>query len=266
MAEPILPGTSTEAVRLCRGLAPLRHWTGDHVMHRKTSQVPATVVAYNIFMNVEKYQPDPPQGEALSMSLLTWSLDLALINAFALFKNVAGSAVERVTLREFKQRVAEKLTAVQRTRREKERCRRHLQPNEPLEDLVGADPGLYAITPNSKKYSSGKLACYLCTLRGFSKKAVYGYTGCQRGFHVACFTAFHYRDALTSNSLGVRSALDAVCAEASGDGLVHTRLKKNRTITHLSELELPKQSIIKIIVNLTVLLRCRMPFSTQCGR
>ncbi|KAK1938850.1 hypothetical protein P3T76_008925 [Phytophthora citrophthora] len=177
MTEPMLPGTSTEVVRLCRGLAPLRRWTGDQVMHRKTFQAPATVVAYNIFMNgvdrVDQLRSTNPirrKEKRLSMSLLTWALDLALINALALFKKVAGSAVERVTLREFKQRVAEKLTAVQRTRREKERCRRQPQPNEPLEDLVGADPSLHAITPNSKKHSSGKLACYLCTLRGFSKK------------------------------------------------------------------------------------------------
>ncbi|OWZ15858.1 hypothetical protein PHMEG_00010431 [Phytophthora megakarya] len=74
---------------------------------------------------------------------------------------------------------------------------------------------------------------------GFSKKDLFGYTGCHHGFHVSCFTAFHFRDALTSSSLSVRSALDAVCAAVSGDTDVQTRLKKNRTITYLDKLKLP---------------------------
>ncbi|KAG3109308.1 hypothetical protein PI125_g11051 [Phytophthora idaei] len=120
---------------------------------------------------------------------------------------------------------------------EKER-RRQSVSSQPIDAVVGADDSVHAITPNSKQHSNGKLVCYLCTLRGFSKKALYGCTGCQRGFHVACFTAFHYHDALSSTSLTIRSALDAVCAAASGDPIAHTRLKKNKTITYLNELEL----------------------------
>ncbi|KAG6945715.1 hypothetical protein JG688_00016425, partial [Phytophthora aleatoria] len=96
------------------------------------------------------------------------------------------------------------------------------------------------ITPYSRLHSTGKLTCYLCSLRGFTKKALFGCTGYHRGFHVACFSAFHYRHALTSTSLTVRSALDAVCAAAAGGPIVHTRQKKNRTITYVDEIELPK--------------------------
>ncbi|OWZ14068.1 hypothetical protein PHMEG_00012501 [Phytophthora megakarya] len=144
---------------------------------------------------------------------------------------------------------AEQLRSTNPIRRKERRpsmsllTQRHRQPvlntaNKPIQDLMGEDKSVHAITPNSKQHSSGKLTCYLCALRGLSKKAVYGCTGCHHVFHVVCFTAFHYRDALTSMLLSVHSVLDAVCAAVSGDG-VHTRLKENRTITYLDELRLP---------------------------
>lgn len=245
--QGVLRGDSAEAIWLCHGLAPLRRWTGEQVMHRKTFQVPAVIVAYNLFMNgvdrVDQLRSTNPirrKEKRLSMSILTWALDLALINAFALFKKVAGVAAQRVTLREFKRRVADKLTTVQQARQEKER-RRESVPGKPILDVVGADDSIHAITPNSTQFSAGKLTCYLCSLRGFTKKARFGCTGCHRGFHVPCFSAFHYRDALSSTSLTVRSALDAVCAAASGGAVTHTRLKKNKTITYLDQLQLPDE-------------------------
>ncbi|ETK85176.1 hypothetical protein L915_09965 [Phytophthora nicotianae] len=142
----------------------------------------------------------------LSMNTLTWAMDMALINAFCIFNKVSGSACKRVTLREFKRRVAEQLTLPQRVRME--RKRRPTPPAETLQEIVGMDTSVHTITPNSTKFSKGKLVCYLCTLRGLSKKA------------------------------SVREALDAVCAAASGDAVVQPRLKNNKTITTLDQLEL----------------------------
>ncbi|POM60156.1 hypothetical protein PHPALM_31028 [Phytophthora palmivora] len=44
-SQDVLPGHSQEAIQLCSGLAPLRRWTGNQIMHRKTFQVPAMIVA-----------------------------------------------------------------------------------------------------------------------------------------------------------------------------------------------------------------------------
>uniref|UniRef100_H3GEE4 PiggyBac transposable element-derived protein domain-containing protein n=1 Tax=Phytophthora ramorum TaxID=164328 RepID=H3GEE4_PHYRM len=159
-SQRVLPGNSPEAIWLCRGLAPLRRWTADRVMHRQTFRVPSMVVAYNLFMNgvdrvgqLRSTNPIRRKEKRLSMSILTWALDLALINAFTLLKKVAGEDATRVTLRDFKQRVAEKLTAVQRVRVEKQR-RRQPVPNEPIADVVGADDSSHAITPNSTQHSA----------------------------------------------------------------------------------------------------------------
>ncbi|POM67215.1 Hypothetical protein PHPALM_16827 [Phytophthora palmivora] len=157
------------------------------------------------------------------------ALDLVPINTYSLFKTVAGPKAKRVTLRHFKQRVAEKLTTVLWVRLVNER-RRELVTNELITVVAGADNSLHAITLNSKRYSTGNLTCYLCSLRGFSRKALIGCTGCHRGFH---------SEALSATSLKVHSALDAVCAAASGDPVAHTPLKKNKTIAYLDELGLP---------------------------
>ncbi|KAE9041166.1 hypothetical protein PR003_g12877 [Phytophthora rubi] len=175
-SQRILPGSSPEATWFCRGLAPLRRWKNDRVMHRQTFQVPAMIVAYNLFMNgvdrVDQLRSTNPirrKEKRLSMSILTSALDLALINVFTLFKKIACEDATRVSLRDFKQRVAEKLTAVQRVRLEKERHRKPA-PNKPIADVVGADDSVHAITPNSNQHSGGRLTCYLCSLRGFAKK------------------------------------------------------------------------------------------------
>ncbi|KAK1938778.1 hypothetical protein P3T76_008853 [Phytophthora citrophthora] len=197
-----------------------------------------TIVAYNLLMNsvdrVDQLRSTNPirrKEKRLSMSILTWTIDLALINVFALFQKIAGVQASRVKLREFKRRVAESLTPVQRMRMENARGAQPA-PTEPINNVLGADESLHAITPKLKGEFNRET-------HGFSKKALFGCTSCHWGFHVSCFTAFHYRDALTSSSLSVRSALDAVCAAASGDANVQTRLKKNRTITYLDKLELP---------------------------
>ncbi|ETP23153.1 hypothetical protein F441_03678 [Phytophthora nicotianae CJ01A1] len=187
-SQRVQSGDSHEAIWLCRGLAPLRRWTLDSVLHRKTFHVPAMAVAYNLFMNGVDRR--------------------SLINAYSLFKKVAGPKATRVKLRDFKQRVAEQLTAEQRAKIAKER-RCEPSPSKPIAEVVGGGDNLHAITPNSRRYSTGKVMCYLCSLWGFTKKALFGCTGCHRGFRVACFSAFHYRHALTPTSLTVRSALDS---------------------------------------------------------
>jgi hypothetical protein len=50
-SEPILAGGNEEAILFVRGLGILHHWTGDENMHQTPFEVPATFVAYNLFMN-----------------------------------------------------------------------------------------------------------------------------------------------------------------------------------------------------------------------
>ncbi|GMF68114.1 unnamed protein product [Phytophthora fragariaefolia] len=105
LPQRVLSDCSPEAVRLCRGLAPLRRWTGEQMVHRKTVEVPAMIVAYNLFMNgvdrVDQLRSTNPirrKEKRLSMSILTWALDLALVNSFALFRETSMAPTIAYTL------------------------------------------------------------------------------------------------------------------------------------------------------------------------
>ncbi|KAG3071370.1 hypothetical protein PI125_g22766 [Phytophthora idaei] len=82
------------------------------------------------------------------MTLFTWLIDLAIINAFALLKTATSSIP---TLREFKRRIADTLTSNEKDLR-RQRLRR-----EALDEVVGADTSFHIVTPSSTKYSNGKL-------------------------------------------------------------------------------------------------------------
>jgi len=67
-----------------------------------------------------------------------------------------------------------------------------------------------------------------------------GGVGCQRGFHVECFTAYHFRDVFAATAMpSVRSALDLVCASAAENNAFKTRNKPNQSITPVTELTFP---------------------------
>ena len=51
-----------------------------------------------------------------------------------------------------------------------------------------------------RKTGNGKpqdIDCYLCRKMGKEMKTIYSCIQCQKGFHVNCFTAFHYRGVLS---------------------------------------------------------------------
>lgn len=103
-----LPGTSDEAVACCHGLYPIQRWTDDRVLHRKIFMAPTVVAVYNRFMNgvdrvdqLRSTNPTRRREKRLDMTLFTWLLDMATINAFSLMKRMTST---NVTLREFKRR------------------------------------------------------------------------------------------------------------------------------------------------------------------
>ncbi|ETP21916.1 hypothetical protein F441_04668, partial [Phytophthora nicotianae CJ01A1] len=108
-----------------------------------------------------------------------------------------------------------------------------------IDDVVGADESLHIITPNSTQHSNGKLTCYLCSLRGMARKSKYGCAKCERGFHVACFSAFHYKGVFQTNAPHLQDALEAIARAPTGDPVAFTGKRRNRTITPVSQLTLP---------------------------
>ncbi|GMF54288.1 unnamed protein product [Phytophthora fragariaefolia] len=204
---------------------------------------PTIIAVYNRFMNgvdrvdqLRSTNPNRRREKRLDMTLFIWLLDMATINAYALLKKTTTTSV---TLHEFKIRIVESLTKnesaarLQKCRQEKKRQR------ESSEDIVGADTSLHIVTPNSTEHSNGKPKCYLCSLRGLSKKSAYGCTKCERGFHVECFSAFHYQDVFRARSPALRTALDAVCRATTCEPVAVTRKRSSRSITSVEALTLP---------------------------
>ncbi|EGZ10404.1 hypothetical protein PHYSODRAFT_518952 [Phytophthora sojae] len=183
--------------------------------------------------------PTRRREKRLHMSVFTWLLDISIINTYALERVIGGSASARVTLREFKREIADKLTRNEKTLKQQRDRRQQKRKAGALDEAVGSVDSLHIITPNSTEHSNGKLTCYLCSLRGMAKKAKYGCTKCERGFHVECFRAFHYEGAFRSNAPQLQDALEAIARAPTGDPVAFTRKRSNRTIRPISERKLP---------------------------
>ncbi|POM78669.1 Hypothetical protein PHPALM_3774 [Phytophthora palmivora] len=203
--------TSSEAVECCHGLYPIQRWTADCMLRRKPFMAPTVIAVYDRFMNgvdrvdqLRSTNSNRRCEKRLDMIIFTWLLDIALINAYTLLKRM-GEQVS--TLREFKRKIADTLTRNEKAIRRQKSRRQKKRQRETIDEGVGAVTSLHITTPNSTRNSSGKLKCYLCSLRGISKKSKYGCTKCERGFHVECFSAFHYQDAFKARSPALRETL-----------------------------------------------------------
>ncbi|POM66674.1 Hypothetical protein PHPALM_17429 [Phytophthora palmivora] len=226
---------SDEAVAASHGLYPIQRSPNDRVLPRKTFTIPTVIASYMNAVDradpLRSTNPTRRREKRLDMTLFTWLLDMAAINAFALLKRIAeGHPTLRIADTSTR---SEKAIRWQQVRRNKKRqC-------EALDDVVRADASLHIITPNSTTHGNGKLKCYLCSLRRINKKAQFGYTTCERGFHVACFSAFHYQDVFKARSSALRGALEAVCRATTGEPVAFTRNRTNRSITSVDALKLP---------------------------
>lgn len=241
----VLDGESSEAIACCHGLYPMKRWTGNEVMHRETSFVPAVVAAYNIAMNgvdrgdqLRSTNPARRKEMRLSMTLLTWALDLPKLHAFALMKHIQTQSNPPRTLRQFKLRGCESLTSAQRAVRKRKDAKRR-RP-EPLSGVVKGDTAHHVLTPNSTEHSSGKLVCYLCSLQGITSKSRFGCTQCLRGYHDGCFAVAHYKEAFSISTPSVAQVLEVMRGDESGNAPSKTRLRVNNSVTPLHRLTLPQ--------------------------
>ncbi|KAE9310620.1 hypothetical protein PF008_g20409 [Phytophthora fragariae] len=89
------------------------------------------------------------------MSLLTWVLDLSIINGFALMKEIETGPAAPRTLREFKRRVCESLVQGAMTKRRDAQLKRG-RPDS-LVNSTDEERAPHVLTPNSRENSSGKL-------------------------------------------------------------------------------------------------------------
>jgi hypothetical protein len=204
-----------EAIKLCRGVAKLHRWTGTEVLNRSSFLVPAPIIAYNMFMNgvdrmdqLRSTNITQRREKRLYMTMFTMCLDLAIHQAYCLYNATHPNVNERKhkCLQSFKQQVAIFLVEPLLN---KKKARQNIpvpllsaapQTARNITETLGRIEETHMLVKNlgKKKYPSKlqDVACYLCKLRGFVSKTIYGCPQCKTGFHVECFTAFHYKGKL----------------------------------------------------------------------
>jgi hypothetical protein len=210
-SAPIIQGCTMEAQTLVHGLETLHRWTGVEVMTRSKFRVPATIVAYNSFMNavdrmdqIRSTNITQRREKRLHMTMWTMFLDLAIHNAYCIFLNSASGEVKRKhqSLSSFKNAVAKQLIQQQLDRKKKNEASNRSTSLEMNNDLGGIESS-HMIVRNLKRDGMNKtrdVNCYLCKLRKLEITTQYCCAECKVGFHPKCFTAYHNKDALKGNS------------------------------------------------------------------
>ncbi|KAG3068032.1 hypothetical protein PC122_g17116 [Phytophthora cactorum] len=90
------------------------------------------------------------------------------------------------------------------------------KPDKTTHRATRCDRHLASVTPTSFRSAcsvkrSVRVKRLTKCMRGKIKKSKYGCAKCERGFHVECFSAFHYQYVFIVRYPALREALDAVC-------------------------------------------------------
>jgi hypothetical protein len=192
-----------DCIACVHGLAPLPRWTDDSVMNRCVFQVPAVVVAYNLFMNavdrMDQRRPSNPcmrKERRLSQSIFSAILDFACNNGYAIGCTVSSSYKDKVSFREYKRRVAEQLTKpFRRARLRRASAERPRQENNLHQHILTEN------IPRSETYNTPRSRdCFLCQILGIEKtgapkkSTVFGCFECGLHYHLTCFNRRHHTD------------------------------------------------------------------------
>ncbi|KAE8985733.1 hypothetical protein PR002_g22552 [Phytophthora rubi] len=114
------------------------------------------------------------------MTMFTWALDLCVVNAYGLLRCLKGADPPGMTLREFKRRIVEALTAQERARRQKKRpVETPIAAAQSTAHAIASDTSNHYITTNQ---NGRVLECRLCREVGWKIKVCWGCTGCNEGF------------------------------------------------------------------------------------
>ena len=223
-------------------------------VYRSTFVVPAVIVAYNQYMNgVDRVDQRVSTNATsrkeprLHMSVLTYFMDLATNNAFSIFQEVDCNEEDRKgkygTYFDFKRRLCAGLIAPYLKEKDDKNRRKRKKLSTPSEDsnddgerrvdyMLGSNGHHHMLVENVNRKET---TCYMCSMRGIHKKSIYGCTGCRKGFHVNCFTAYHCQGVL----IGKTRQLCQVVLQAKKQSKYMNRCSKY--IGNISDMILPEK-------------------------
>lgn len=193
----IMSGDDEAAIECVHGLAELERWTGGEYLNQSVVKVPSPIAAYNQYMNAvdrmdqKRSTNSTKRKEAkLSTTMFTYFLGLAALQAYSIYEHLQSSNV--MNFAEFKRCLCESLVAGHRLKG-KAASESTTIARAPAA-VAGADTSNYGhmLIQNIRK---ADIHCLFCMHRGIKRKSIYGCVACKKGFHVRCYTAYHYQDA-----------------------------------------------------------------------
>ena len=191
------------SVKCVHGLSKIKRWLGTEVFHRTILRVPAIVVAYNIFMNsvdcFDQYRKTHHllrREKRVTMSIFTVLIDDSINNVYAYYF-VCYFSGKKISMTEFKQRIAELLVSKSR------------QSSDQKLNTTPEGPEFVPFINHQliKNKNKKRQYCYLCKIMMSKKKdsnmkikrpkqSEYSCVQCQRDFCVNCFTGYHHLNRL----------------------------------------------------------------------
>jgi len=253
--EPILHDSDDEAIDICWGLCPIYRWTGKEIMTRSSFLVPAPIIAYYQYMSgvnrmdqLRSTNITRRHEKRLYMTIFTMVLDLSVYQAYCVYMTAIPNATKRrhKSILTFKQKIIESLIQPEMNRRSMSNAHRHnpvqILPTasrtaRAINEALGSIAEQHMLVKNKGwKKNNNKpqdVPCYLCRLRGMQLKTIYGCPQCQVGFHVECFTAYHYQNAFRGN---IRALMDMITTSELPKG---KRDRKSSYISSVQSIVLP---------------------------
>lgn len=235
-SEPILDMNDEEAISCVHGLCTVHRWTGNEVLHRKEFHVPAIIGAYNKFMNSvdrmdQRRSTNPTQRkeQRLHMSIFTYILDLSALQAYAVQQAISDEAIASFV--EFKRSICEAFVLPYRSSRKRPRDTSAMS-NHVLESNIGRIEDPHMLTTNIGKTG---IHCHLCLMRNEKFKTIYGCIKCKRGFHVNCYSAYHFQGAMRGDAKAI-----VLMVKQSEKRLVKGLTKKSKFVGDASNIRLSK--------------------------
>ncbi len=250
--EGVLHASDDRAVRCVHGLSTISRWTGNEVLHRTDFLVPAPIVAYNKFMNgvdrmdqLHSTHVTQRREKRVHMTIFTYLLDLSVTQAYAIYQKISedkGDSFDRKTFFEFKCSICSQLITPLRSSKVPRTSERRQDGARSIEAALGVIDGSHMLIENlpRKKYPSKPqdIECFLCRQMGHELKTIYSCLQCQKGFHVNCFTAFHFRGALSTSH---KTLIELVVKSEAEQQFSH---RSNYCPRSIADLKLPQDKAV----------------------
>jgi hypothetical protein len=145
------------------------------------------------------------------MSIFTWALDIACNNALSILKTLFPD--KKWIMRNFKREISIALVRPLQTMKAAKKLNSPQKRQQPLsfpdvDKIIGSDASTHYLLKNK---NGEAVQCFLCNiLSGKRLRSAYSCVACGKGYHVDCFTALHFQNALSDNRVLQNKILKAL--------------------------------------------------------